>query len=69
MQGGARAILQQRASISGAEQQSLDQDLHAACKLQPADDPVPGSFQEVKTVSEDDRRKLPALREPRDVLH
>ena len=69
MQGGARAILQQGASTGGAEQHSLGRDLQAALTLQPADDPVPGSIQEVKALSEDDGRKLPALREPRDVLH
>ena len=69
MQGGARAILQQGTSIGGTEQHSLDRDLQAALALQPADDPVPGSIQEIKTFLEDDRRKLPALREPRDVLH
>ena len=47
MQGGARAILQQGASIGGTEQHSLGRDLQAALALQPADDPVPGSIQEI----------------------
>ena len=47
MQGGARAILQQGASTGGAEQQSLGRDLQTALTLQPADDPVPGSIQEI----------------------
>ena len=47
MQGGARAILQQGASTGGAEQHSLGRDIQAALALQPADDPVPGSIQEI----------------------
>ena len=47
MQGGARAILQHGASTGGAEQHSLGRDVQAAPALQPADDPVPGSIQEI----------------------
>ena len=47
MQGGARAILQHGASTGGAEQHSLGRDLQAALAIQPADDPVPGSIQEI----------------------
>ena len=69
MQGRACELFQQCPSFSRVEQQCIGWNFQAALEFQPADDSVPGSFQEIGPSSEDAGWQLQDLLKPRPVWH